>query len=172
MLRMMSLIALLGTTPALADGPSDGHAHAGHDHAHGDEAHHLTEAGDMRLIHAWAAEGATPLLVYVEIQNTGATEAVLTGAEADWASFDIVAPVLRDGAAALVTLDDLPVPAQSTLDLAPGSVAIRAQDLAQDLHEGHVAHLHLHFADGLAAEIDVEILPRGTTRHPHAGHVH
>lgn len=152
----------------------DDHDHAeghDHDHDHG-AARHLAEIGDLRLIHGWAVDGADPLLVFVEIQNIGAAMQVLEEVHGDWGSFDIVAPVLKEGEITLTPMRSLPLPAGSKMMLAPGSVAIRAQDLTEDLHEGHIEQLDLHFSGGIEAEIDVEIMPEGTTRHPHAGHNH
>lgn len=163
MLRILAPLLALAAAPALADGPNEHH----HDHAA-----HLAEAGDLRLLHAWAVEGSDPLLIFVEIENTGAEDVTLTGIHGDWGDFDLVAPVLQNGEPVLVTLSELTIPAQSELHLEPGGAAIRALNLTEEAHEGHVEELDLHFTGDLEAEIDVEIMPRGTTKHPHAGHNH
>lgn len=159
------LAAALLVGPALADT----HNHDTHNHA---EARHIVETGNLRLIHGWAAEGADPMLVFMDIENHGDRPMTLVRASSDWAGFDLVAPKMAGNSGDLVVLDSLPIPAHSTMSLTPGAVALRARDLTETPAQGHVEHITLHFADGTQAEMDIGVQPPGTTRHPHAGHSH
>lgn len=159
MIRRTVLLTALLAAPAFA-----------HDHDHDD---HVAEAEGIRAIHAWTnATTARSALVYVEIENSSATDISLTGGEAENAGqVELVGLQNRAGALSYVTIPELPVAAGSRMVLAPNGVALQLDGLSAPLTEGGHFDMELHFGE-THLDIVVEIESAGANQHSHAGHNH
>lgn len=140
---------------------------------HDDHSDHLSETGDLRLIHAWTnATDDAETLVFVEIENTGSDTAVLTGGEAEIAdTVELVAFQMQGGTGVLVPLPDLPIAPGSDMVLGPDGVALRLTGLSAALETDDSFGMEVHFGD-THAEVTVQVEPANARQHRHAGHSH
>ncbi|MHC0053600.1 copper chaperone PCu(A)C [Actibacterium sp. D379-3] len=156
--------AALAALPAVAQ---ETHTHeTGHDS-------HLAELHGLHVLHAWtAATGADTTLVYMDIENTGAQDVVLEGAECALAeTVALVGFTLKDGAAQYQDLPPFPIKAGGEVVLAPNGLALRLTGLSAPLEEGEGFELELQTSLG-HLDVDVQVEPKGATAHSHAGHSH
>ena len=159
-MRTTALAALLVSLAA-------GFAHAADDHAH------LAEAEGLRILHAWTrATTEGEAFVFAEIENGGAVERVLTGAEAEGAaSGEVVGFGFENGSPVWTVLPGVPVAAGADLHLEPDVLALRLLGLGAPLAEG--GHLDVVFVfDGFEIAAEAEILDADARAHSHAGHSH
>jgi len=133
----------------------------------------VAQIGDLRLIHAWSrATEDDEALVFVDIENHGTTEIMLTGGQTPLArSVEVVGFQLQGARGVYVPLGDLPIAAGSKMALTPEGVALRLDGLSQPLHQGdtfpmeiEVGHTH--------ADVVVQIEAANARQHSHAGHQH
>lgn len=156
-------------TLALLAAPAVAEDHDDHDHH--DE--HVAETGGVRAVHAWTnATSGSSALVYVELENTAGTDVVLTGAESDLAaSAGLVGLQNTGGQLVFVPIPEMPMPAGSSLLLAPNGLAIQLIGLSQPLVQGERFEIEFLFGDfDLHAMVDIESTT--ATQHSHAGHQH
>ncbi|KMW57817.1 hypothetical protein AIOL_002785 [Candidatus Rhodobacter oscarellae] len=133
---------------------------------------HLSEADGLRILHAWTnATDDDHVAVYLEIENNRATEVVLMGAETEIAKeahLMAIDPSTGDE----TEIEELPVPAGSEMELAPGGLFIELHDVAKALSEGDEFELELEFGDDLHLDVHVEVEAADADSHGHAGHNH
>lgn len=156
-MRYAILALLLSAGPGIA---ADDHAH-------------VAEAEGLRVVHAWTRATSTgEALVFAEIENRGAAERRLTGAEAEGATVGaVVGFSYANGTAAWTVLPGVPVAAGEDLHLEPDVLALRLGGLGAPLTEG--GHLDVIFVfDGLEIAAEAEILDAEARAHSHSGHSH
>ena len=101
-----------------------------------------------------AVEGGVPLSVL--IQNSGTTPDRLTGATSAIAQeIALHAAHLERGQRVMHEVNDIVIPAASTVSLEPGATHLMLIGLRQSLVQGHVFPLTLQFAD--AGDVSVEV---------------
>jgi hypothetical protein len=152
-------LALLAAAPARAE--TDDHGG------------HLAERDGLRILHAWtpATPAGADALFYMEIENTTAAEAVLTGGMALDGPLQVVGFRYDAGGENWTALPGLPIPAGGEVELAPRVLALRRTRLPSDLAEGADLDITIAFGD-VAIVTEVEIGAADATRHSHAGHTH
>lgn len=134
---------------------------------------HLSEVEGLRVLHVWtsATKAGTDALVYLQIENTSAVDAVLTGGTAEGHALELVGFSYGSAGEAWTVLPGLPVPAGATLHLEPKVLALRWSALADGLTQG--ADLDIQIAiGGHSLKAEVEIGAADATAHSHAGHDH
>jgi len=154
---LLLCLATLAATPVLAE----------------DHDHHLAEAEGLRILHAWtpaAAKGADAL-IYMEIENTSATEAMLTGGEALGRALDLVGFSYSAAGESWAVLPGLPVPQGGEVDLMPKVLALRLADLPEALAEGEELEIEVEIG-GQHVQTHAEITAANAGAHSHAGHNH
>lgn len=151
-------LALLAAPPALSE--TVGHAH-------------LAEADGLRVLHAWtpATPADSDALVYLEVENRSAAEAMLTGGEAMGRPLDLVGFSYGASGESWTVLPGLPIPAGAEMDLEPKVLALRWTDVPVDLVEGADLDITVTLGDA-RLQAEVEIGARDATAHSHAGHSH
>ena len=157
----MSLFALavLAASPCLAQT---------HDHDS-----HLSEIDGLRVLHVWtqATQTGADALVYMKVENTSDTDALLTGATAMDQPLDLVGFSYGAAGESWTVLPGLPIPAGGDVMLEPQVLALRWTKVPVDLVEG--ADLDIDIAlGGHLLEAEVEIGAADATAHSHAGHNH
>ncbi|WP_316858913.1 copper chaperone PCu(A)C [uncultured Cohaesibacter sp.] len=154
------------------------HEHEDHDHAHPDHSGHVSEADGMRAVHAWtrASHKGDNALVFVTLQNRSHHLFTIKGGHSGKAkSVELVGFMMKDGNDLYVPIAEMPIKAGQEMELAPKSLALRLNDLKDDLHKGESFEMGLDFVkDGKAVDIhvNVEVGASNATRHSHAGHMH
>lgn len=164
-MRLMLTLSLLMSAPVLTVPAMAEEMHADHDS-------HLAETEGLRILHAWAA-ATTGLeaLVYLEIENTGPEDRLLTGAEVSGATAALVGYAYTDAKDTWTVLPQLAVPKGGDLHLEPKALALRLSGLTAPLVEAQDLEIALLFGS-VHVPVHVEILPASATAHPHAGHQH
>ncbi|MEL6608677.1 MAG: copper chaperone PCu(A)C [Pseudomonadota bacterium] len=154
---------------------SDDHDHD-HDHDHAEEAadtdDHVSEIGDLRVIHGWApAVSGDVATVYFDIE-VGETAVVMGAPESDIAEHAHVmgAPIKAGGEP--VELGSFPLSAEQEFILGPESVYIALEGLTEPLVEGEEFEIEVTFEPVGTLHVNVEVTKAGSTQHPHAGHNH
>ncbi|MEM9223285.1 MAG: copper chaperone PCu(A)C [Pseudomonadota bacterium] len=147
---------------------------AGEGHrGHGDHSDHVSEAGGLRIIHAWSrATGEREGFVFAEIENWSDHLIEFTGAESDMAgSARLVGFQNTDGKLTYVPIPSVPIAPGKRLMLEPNGLAIQLLDLKEPLEEGSefIAHFELGKNE---IEVHVEVEDEDATSHSHAGHNH
>ena len=152
-------ICLLTSTPALAQ-TADQHAH-------------LAEVDGLRILHVWtpATPAGSDALIFMEIQNRSASEAVLTGAEAMGQALDLVGFSYGAAGESWTVLPGLPIPAGGEVDLEPKVLALRWTAVPIDLVEGADLDIAVDLG-GARLQAEVEIGAQDAAAHSHAGHNH
>lgn len=153
------VLTLLAATPAFSEA-----------HNHGS---HLAEVEGLRVLHVWTA--ATPAgsdaLIYMEIENTSASEAMLTGGEAQDHALELVGFTYTAAGDTWTVLPSLPVPAGAELHLEPKVLALRWSDIPASLEEGADVDIEIEIS-GYHLAAEVEVGAANATAHSHAGHNH
>ena len=137
-------------------------------------AHHDGEsasAAGISVSHAYTIEAgamAHSMEVFVTIENTGDTPAVLTGAEVDFAERGVFqAPsVDDDGRMSVREISALEIAPGQTLTMQPGGIHIVFHDVQERVAAGDSFHAHLDFEKAGEIEIDVEV-ERADEAHDH-----
>ena len=170
-MRALTLALCLALTPlaALAHGEDHGHAHD-----HDDHSDHLAEAEGVRLIHAWTNATRDDIArVFVEIENTGDTDIILTGGEAGIASsVRLMGAPVQAGATEPVEIGTFPVDAGAEITLAPDGLYLELAGLDRRLEEGDEFEMHVELEPIGEVEVNVEVESAGARNHSHAGHNH
>ncbi len=133
----------------------------------------MSEANGLRVLHAWtpAITQGADALIYMDVENTSAAEAMLQGGTAMDAPLDLVGFSYGTSGDTWTVLPGLPVPAGAEVLLEPKVLALRWQAVPMDLVEG--AELEVMVKVGAEVlEAHVEIGAAGATAHSHAGHGH
>ncbi|WP_424931052.1 copper chaperone PCu(A)C [Amaricoccus macauensis] len=128
-------------------------------------AHHDGEAArDAGIVvsHAYTVEaGATAhsINVFVTIENTNKTPAVLTAAEVDFAEPGVFqAPsVDQSGKMSIQEITALEIAPSQTLTMQPGGIHIVFHDVQEHVEAGDHFHAHLEFEGVGEIEIEVEV---------------
>jgi copper(I)-binding protein len=138
-----------------------------------EEHEHVATAGDIRIVHAWAraAAGGGDTLVFMEIENKGAADRLLSAETDKASSAEPVGITMKDGASTTTPLGPVDIGTGETV-LDPGGMAIALRGLTGNLVKGEDFDLTLQFEKAGAVELDVEIEAADATEHSHAGHAH
>lgn len=178
----MKALASLALSATLALLPVASSAEDAHDHDH-DETHaedhadtkenfdaHLSELDGLRVLHPWAIEGPDGLRVYLEIENQQDREIILSGGEThDGTALILVAT--RPGTEQSDAIGEIPIAAGADMELSPGELYLLLSP-APDVTVGDMVEAHLAFDPVGELDIEIEVFPSGTRKHPHAGHNH
>lgn len=143
-----------------------------HDHDH-DGDHHVSELNGVRTVHAWTRATSGPdALVFVEVGNRSAADAVLLGGECECAaSVELVGFELKDGEGVYTPLPGVPVGPGHELMLEPEGLALRLTGLTAPLVQGGEIEMEFAFDIG-HLDVHVEIGAANAKQHSHAGHKH
>ena len=138
-----------------------------------EEHEHVATAGDIRIVHAWARAAAAggDTLVFMEIQNKGMADSLLSAETGKAAGAEAVGITMKDGASATTPLGPVDIGTGETV-LDPGGMAIALRGLTGNLAEGEDFELLIRFEKAGAVELDVEIEAADAMQHSHAGHAH
>lgn len=138
-----------------------------------EEHEHVAAAGDIRIVHAWAraAAAGTHTFVFMDIENKGAADRLLSAETGKAPTAELVGITMKDGASATNPLGPLDIGNGETM-LDPGGMAIMLHGLTEALVKGEDFDLTLRFEKAGAVELDVEIEAADATQHSHAGHAH
>lgn len=160
LLALATLATLtLPATPILAEA-------AGHDE-------HLAESNGLRVLHVWtpATSAGSDALLYMEIENRSASEALLTGGEAMGQPLELVGFSYGAGGESWTVLPGLPIPTGAELDLEPKVLALRWTSIPVDLVAGADLDIAV-ILGGERLQAEVEIGTPDAAGHSHAGHNH
>lgn len=142
--------------------------------AEGDaDSDHVSEIGDVRIIHAWArATDHDHTTVYFEIENNGDVDVTLAAATSDIAKHAHImgASIKADGDP--VELGMYKVTAGTHFELSPESVFVEIDGLAGHLHEGDEFEMTVMLKPLGEVVLDVEVEAEDAHTHSHAGHNH
>lgn len=153
----------------------DDHAHD-EDHAHGQggqDTAHAFESGGVKIVHPWMnTTNGRDVLIYLDLENTGASPVFLQGAEVPFAeSATLVGFTLQNGEGTYQPLPFVPVQPGHSLELAPEGLAIFASGLKRGFVEGDTAVMTLLTSSG-AIDLTVVVEASYARQHSHAGHAH
>ncbi len=111
-----------------------------------EEHEHVATAGDIRIVHAWARAAAAggDTLVFMEIQNKGMADSLLSAETGKAAGAEAVGITMKDGASATTPLGPVDIGMGETV-LDPGGMAIALRGLTGDLAKGEDFELQLRF---------------------------
>jgi len=134
---------------------------------------HLAEANGLRALHVGAPATAkgNDALIYLDVENTFGTQAVLTGCTAMDQRFDLVGFTYGAAGEAWTALPGLPVLAGREVMLEPKMLALRWQAISVDL----VAGAEVKIKVTIGTEIlhgDIKNGAANATGQSHAGHSH
>ncbi|MDT8854687.1 hypothetical protein RNZ50_06510 [Paracoccaceae bacterium Fryx2] len=134
---------------------------------------HVAEAEGLRALHVWtpATPSGADALFYMEVENTTAADALLTGGEAMGRPLELVGFSYSAAGEAWTVLPGLPIPAGAAVDLAPKVLALRWTTVPADLVAGAELEIEV-VVGGHHLHADVEIGAADATAHSHAGHTH
>ena len=171
---ILALAALPGAAQA-----DEGHEHEEAEHGHDaadageDGEDHLATLGDVRLLHAWTrATGEDTALAFVEIENTGDSPVMLTGAESPIAErVELVGFRMENGTGGYEPLPGLPVAPGTAMILSPEGLALRLAGLSRDLEEGGSFPIEIVFEEG-HLDMTGQVEAADARQHSHAGHAH
>lgn len=138
-----------------------------------EEHEHVAAAGDIRVVHAWAraAAAGSDTLVFMDIENKGAADRLLSAETGEAKSSELVGITMKDGASSTAPLGPVDIGSGETM-LDPGGMAIALRGLTGDLVKGEDFELVIRFEKAGPVELDVEIEAADATQHSHAGHAH
>ncbi|QQA42513.1 copper chaperone PCu(A)C [Pelagovum pacificum] len=188
-MRHLLAVALL-LSPVVAFAQDDQHEEEHHDHEHeeahaADDAHdhqedhahdddgHVSELGDLRVLHAWSRATSGPdALVFMSIDNDGEQIAVLSGAEAEMAdSASLVGAPINAGGDPL-PLEMLEVAGGTMFDMRPDTVYILLEGIDGPFAEGDAFEVELEFEELGHLHVNVDVEAENAQQHSHAGHMH
>jgi periplasmic copper chaperone A len=137
------------------------------------EHEHVATAGDIRIVHAWAraAAAGSDTLVFMDIENKGTADRLLSAETSKAEKAEIAGITMRDGNTTTTPLGVVDIGSGETM-LDPGGMAIVLHGLTGDLVKGEDFDLTVRFEKAGAVELDVEIEAADATQHSHAGHAH
>ena len=138
-----------------------------------DEHEHVATAGDIRVVHAWAraAAAGADTFVFMDIENKGAADRLLSAETGKAASVELVGIGMKDGAGTTMPLGPVDIGSGGTM-LDPGGMAIMLHGLTEALVKGEDFELTVRFEKAGPVVLDVEIEAADATQHSHAGHAH
>lgn len=161
--------ALLLLTLTLMAGPALAHKEQDHGGAGKPAA-----SGEVRVMHAWARAtppGAANGAAYLQIHNGGAQADRLVGADSDRSRVTELHTVeMKDGVAAMVQLDAVPLAAGETVRFEPGGRHVMLIALDRPLKEGEHFQLTLRLERGGEVKVPVEVRAIGTMGGGHKAH--
>jgi copper(I)-binding protein len=134
---------------------------------------HLAAAGDIRIVHPWARAASVggETLVFMEIENLGATDRLLGAQTALAEDVHIVGLTLSGDTVSVTEIGAVDVrPGDFHLD--PGGLALELHGLTADLVAGTHFDLVVTFETAGAIALEVEVEAADATQHSHAGHSH
>ena len=143
-INLCLLLAGLLTFSALPATAGDDHAAAG------------VHIGDLTVRSVWARASVTANgAAYLSVHNGGAEDDALVAARSPAAGMaDLHTHLMDDGVMRMRPIEDIPVPAGTTVTLEPGGLHIMLMHLEGPLTEGGTITLVLTFAN--AGEVSVE----------------
>lgn len=188
--------ACLAVPPAASQGtdsPEEGHGgvaerHEGEGHHDGEEHHeaethhddgmhgedqHAFRVGDIEVEHPWSrATEDDQALVFMEIENSGAADQLLSASSEIADSAGIVGVQLREGELMTVDIGPIDIPAAGDFTLDPDGAAIELRGLHRALLQGEEFEIVVTFAAAGEVELHVAIEASDARQHSHAGHEH
>lgn len=129
---------------------------------------HSYQVGELDIAHPWSRPlppVATVGVTYFTVTNNGDTDDVLLGADSPVAEAVEIHTHVRDGdMMKMRQLEDLAIPAQGELTLAPGGHHLMLINLKKVPAKGERFPVTLHFkqAGSVKVEVDVETKPKDT----------
>lgn len=137
------------------------------------EEEHVAAAGDIRIVHPWAraASAGGETLVFMEIENTGATDRLVGGETALAEDVHIVGLTLSGDSVSVAEVGAVEIKA-GDFHLDPGGLALELHGLTGDLVAGTHFDLLVNFETAGPIALEVEVEPADATQHSHAGHAH
>lgn len=135
---------------------------------------HVSQTGDIRVIHAWARATDTDQgAIFMDIESLGGAGDRLTGAESEAAErIEIHGALLQDGVMTSQPLDTVEIPGGGEFVLEPGAVFLKLSGLKQPLVQGEEFEVELAFAQAGTLDVHVLVEAADATQHSHAGHAH
>ncbi|MGK7753528.1 MULTISPECIES: copper chaperone PCu(A)C [unclassified Roseovarius] len=137
-------------------------------------AHDYT-VGDLEIMHPMAFE--TPKMAkagagFMTITNNGDTDDVLLEVRADFPKVEVHTTEETDGVAKMMHVDNLPVPAGETVELAPGGYHVMFMGFSSQLEEGQEIPATLVFENAGEVEVmfNVESRPEEGETMDHSNH--
>ncbi len=125
------------------------------------------KAGDITIQKPWARatpKGADVGGAYFVIRNAGAQPDRLTGGTADFATVEIHQMKTEDGVMKMQELKDgLPIPAHSSVGLAPGGYHVMFTHLTHPLNKGETIKATFTFEHAGPVEVTFPILAVGAS---------
>jgi copper(I)-binding protein len=137
------------------------------------EDEHVATAGDIRIVHPWARAAAAggETLVFMEIENAGATDRLMGGETALAEDVHIVGLTLSGDSIEVSEVGAIEVRA-GDFHLDPGGLALELHGLTADLVAGGHFDMTVIFEGVGPIELEVEVEAADATQHSHAGHSH
>ncbi|MEM1235892.1 MAG: copper chaperone PCu(A)C [Pseudomonadota bacterium] len=158
-MRHLILAAALLATPAFA--------------ADDDHSDHVSEIGDVRVIHAWArATDHDHTGVYFEVENNGDAEITIASATTEIAEQAQVMGASLKAGGEPIELGSFPVAPGTHFELSPTAVFIELDGLSGHLHEGDEFEMTVELQPLGTVVLNVEVEAENADTHSHAGHNH
>lgn len=121
-------------------------------------------ASNIQVTDAWARpantgdSGANVSAAYMIITNTGSAADQLLGVITDAAHIvQMHRTRIQNGIAFMDRVDHIDIPAQGSVQIAPGGYHLMIMDLQRDLHTGDKIALTLKFASGKSITVEADI---------------
>ena len=137
-------------------------------------AHDYT-VGNLEIMHPMAFE--TPKMAkagagFLTITNTGDTDDVLLEVRADFPKVEVHTTEESDGVARMMHVDNLPIPAGETVELAPGGYHVMFMGLEAPFEYGQKIPATLIFENAGEVEVtfNVEVRPEDGESMDHSNH--
>ena len=137
-------------------------------------AHDYT-VGNLEIMHPMAFE--TPKMAqagagFLTITNTGNTDDVLLEVRADFPKVEVHTTEESDGVARMMHVDNLPIPAGETVELAPGGYHVMFMGLEAPFEDGQKIPATLIFENAGEVEVtfNVEVRPEDGESMDHSNH--
>ena len=137
-------------------------------------AHDYT-VGNLEIMHPMAFE--TPKMAkagagFLTITNTGDTDDVLLEVRADFPKVEVHTTEESDGVARMMHVDNLPIPAGETVEIAPGGYHVMFMGLEAPFEDGQKIPATLIFENAGEVEVtfNVEVRPEDGESMDHSNH--
>jgi periplasmic copper chaperone A len=128
-------------------------------------------ASPLAVVDAWARAtppGVTTAAVYVTIRNAGAADRLVSGASPAARQVTLHAEVEENGVQHMRPLAGIEVPANGSVELAPGRMHLMLVDIGAPLAPGTTITVTLHFEN--AGDVTLEVPVRDARAEPEHHH--
>lgn len=135
----------------------------------------VCRADALHIEEPWAratAAGAQVGVAYLTLRNEGEADRLLGASSPASASVEIHNMLMQDGRMQMRPVAILEIPANSTVQLAPGGLHLMLLNLHAPLVEGQLVELTLTFEKAGARTVKASIAGLGATRPDHSSHHH